>query len=148
MIKVCFAMASSAYRGETFRGGFRRHPFAALLSCDPDVPMEGEDVVADGPSSAGIQDDRRLLPVQVGQVKGGDGEEAVKYIRVASDAKAVDASHNSPITGSHDLFSGFIHVDAEVEPRLSRINITDLTDDYDDDDDDVFKDGRLAGCHG
>jgi len=51
-------MASSGYRGETFRGGFRRRPFAAGLSCDPDVPMEGEYVAAFGPSPAGFQDNR------------------------------------------------------------------------------------------
>ena len=98
------SMAFSGYRGDTFRGGFRRRPFAAGLSCHPDVPMEEEDVVADGPPSAGFQDDRCLLPVQVGQVKGGDGELAVKDIEVASDAKAVVTCYNSPITGGHDIY--------------------------------------------
>src|SRR6218665_3152282 len=42
--------------------------------------MEGMDVVADGPPSAGFQDDRCLLPVQEGQENGGDGELDIKDI--------------------------------------------------------------------
>src|SRR6218665_1520084 len=125
---------------------FRRRLFPPGLSCDPDGPREGEDIVADEPSSARFHDDRCLLPVKVGQVKGGDGDEAVKDYGVASDAKAEVACHNSPIIGGHDLINGSFHVDAEVEPRLSRVNIPDLTDDDDADDDVVVLAEKAHPC--
>src|SRR6218665_2864343 len=65
---------ASAFRGETFRGAFRSRPFAAGSPCDPEGSMEGEDAVADRPSSAGPPDKRSLLPGQVSQVKNGIGE--------------------------------------------------------------------------
>ena len=65
---------ASAFRGETFRGAFRSHPFAAGSPCDPEVPMEGEDAVVHRLSSAGLQDNCGLLPGQVSQVKDGIGE--------------------------------------------------------------------------
>ena len=50
-----------ASREETFQGDS-----AVFLSpCDPEVPVEGENVVTDRSSLAGLQDDHCLLPVQV-----------------------------------------------------------------------------------
>ena len=66
---VCFFELSSLFpiacvlRGETFRGGFRRRPFVPGASCDPEVLVGRVDVVAEGPSSAGFQDDPGLLMV-------------------------------------------------------------------------------------
>src|SRR6218665_4036339 len=75
---------ASAFRGETFRGAFRSHPFAAGSPCDPEVPMEGEDAVVDRPSSTGLQDNRSLLAGQLSQVKNGIGEAGNLDVGVAS----------------------------------------------------------------
>src|SRR6218665_3499618 len=141
---VCLSMAA-ACREETFRGGFQQRPFVPGSTCAPEVLEEGVDVVVDRLSSAGLQDDRCLLPVQVCLANGGDGK-ANSDIRVDSNASAEITCRNSLFIGGHDPSSSHIHADAEVEPRFPRIKIPALhyhDDDDDDDDNDVFQDSVL-----
>jgi len=73
--------------------------------------MEGEDVVVDRSSSAGLQDDRSLLPGQVshdGICEAGDLD-----VVVASDA--VLGRYNAPVSGGRDLLWGSFYVVAAVE---------------------------------
>ena len=99
-----------SYRGETFYGGFRRHPLVCR-PCDREVPGEEEDDVVDRPALNGLQDDRRLPPIQVRQTM--DGKDKVETgVEVANDATVVLVCCNAQIRRRRDLLCEFPYTDA------------------------------------
>ena len=68
---------------------------------------EARNAVVDRTSSAGLQDDRSLLPGQVSQVKDGISEAGrpnLKDVGVAN--AAVLGCYNAPISGGRDILCG------------------------------------------